>query len=298
MKRPDTDRRNRKRTPRFLRQQVTVTGSVECGGHSLAGRILDTNDGGWGVELPEAIPLGSLVSVAGDAIKEATGQIQVRAQVVWCIEKGGHAWRVGLRHAAAAQEATSETHPESNLAGVDHYEVMQLSPNADQDTVHRVYRLLAQRFHPDNQESGDSEAFRRLLEAYKVLGDPEKRAGYDADHQSLRRRRWKIFDQPKVAQGIEAEKRKRAGILGLLYAKRSNEPAQPAMTLFEIEDLLGVPREHLEFSLWYLKENSLISRADNAKYGITIAGVNEYERQGPVPLRPDRLLPEPSPHAA
>ena len=34
---------------------------------------------------------------------------------------------------------------------IDYYEVLQISPNADPDTVHRVYRLLAQRFHPDNQ---------------------------------------------------------------------------------------------------------------------------------------------------
>ena len=62
----------------------------------------------------------------------------------------------------------------------DFYEVLQISPNADPDTVHRVYRLLAQRFHPDNQSTGDSEKFRMLTEAYQVLGDPERRAEYGA----------------------------------------------------------------------------------------------------------------------
>jgi curved DNA-binding protein CbpA len=173
--------------------------------------------------------------------------------------------------------------------------VLQLSPNADQDTVHRVYRLLAQRYHPDNAETGDTETFRRLTEAYRVLGDPERRAGYDADHQLMRRLRWKIFDQPKAAQGVEAEKRKRQGILGLLYSKRCNEPAQPAMSLFDLEDLLGVPREHLEFALWYLKEQTLITRTDNARYAITVRGVEEFEKAGVMPLREDHLLPEPSP---
>ena len=37
----------------------------------------------------------------------------------------------------------------------DYYEVLQISPNADPDTVHRVYRFLAARFHPDNQKSGN-----------------------------------------------------------------------------------------------------------------------------------------------
>ena len=56
---------------------------------------------------------------------------------------------------------------------VDYYEVLQISPNADQETVHRVYRLQAQRFHPDNQETGNAEAFRSISDAYQALGDPE-----------------------------------------------------------------------------------------------------------------------------
>ena len=48
----------------------------------------------------------------------------------------------------------------------DHYETLQISPNADPDTIHRVYRLLAQRFHPDNQETGDTARFRQITEAY------------------------------------------------------------------------------------------------------------------------------------
>lgn len=41
---------------------------------------------------------------------------------------------------------------------VDYYEVLQISPNADADTIQRVFRLLAQRFPPDNAESGTSSS--------------------------------------------------------------------------------------------------------------------------------------------
>ena len=78
---------------------------------------------------------------------------------------------------------------------VDYYETLQISPNADQDTVHRVYRLLAQRFHPDNRDTGNTEIFRQLTEAYQALSDPERRAGYDVHHREARRLTWKIFDQ-------------------------------------------------------------------------------------------------------
>lgn len=32
----------------------------------------------------------------------------------------------------------------------DHYEALQISQNAEPETISRVFRLFAQRFHPDN----------------------------------------------------------------------------------------------------------------------------------------------------
>jgi curved DNA-binding protein CbpA len=48
---------------------------------------------------------------------------------------------------------------------VDYYDVLQVSSNAEPETIHRVYRLLAQRFHPDNHETGDDARFRAIQEA-------------------------------------------------------------------------------------------------------------------------------------
>jgi curved DNA-binding protein len=160
---------------------------------------------------------------------------------------------------------------------VDHYEILQVSPNADLDTIHRVYRILAQRFHPDNRDTGDSDTFRALTEAYRILSDPEQRAGFDIEHRSTRKLTWKIFDQTTSAQGVEAERRKRAGILSLLYRKRICQDDCPTMNLKDFEELLGVPKEHLEFTLWYLKESQFVSRQDNGRYAITLKGVDEAE---------------------
>ena len=54
---------------------------------------------------------------------------------------------------------------------VDYYEFLQISPNADLETIHRVYRFLAARLHPDNPGSGDSEQFRLLKAAHDVLSE-------------------------------------------------------------------------------------------------------------------------------
>lgn len=181
---------------------------------------------------------------------------------------------------------------------IDHYETLQISPNAEMETVHRVYRILAQRYHPDNRETGDTETFRLVSEAFRVLGDPQQRACYDVVHRETRRLTWKIFDQSNSTQGVEAEKRKRQGILSLLYRKRLLDPEQPSITLREFEELLGVPKEHLEFSLWYLKESQYVQRTDNGRHAITLRGVelaeSFLEQSAPVrSTQPILLSPRP-----
>jgi curved DNA-binding protein CbpA len=42
------------------------------------------------------------------------------------------------------------TEKDTPAEAVDYYEFLQISPNADADTIHRVYRFLAARLHPDN----------------------------------------------------------------------------------------------------------------------------------------------------
>lgn len=161
---------------------------------------------------------------------------------------------------------------------VDHYEILQISPNADPDTIHRVFRILAQRFHPDNLETGNAESFRKISDAYHVLADPERRAAFDVLHRETRRVTWKIFDQSNSIQGFESERRKRYGVLSLLYRQRLGDPAQPSLTLHDFEELLGVPKEHLEFSLWYLKEAQYVQRTDNGRHTITLKGVDLAEQ--------------------
>src|SRR5215207_1656955 len=83
---------------------------------------------------------------------------------------------------------------------VDYYEVLQVSDGAEPETINRIYRTLAQRYHPDNRETGNEARFREITEAYHVLSNPEKRARYDATNEKRRKDRWRI-----VAEGVESE---------------------------------------------------------------------------------------------
>jgi len=172
---------------------------------------------------------------------------------------------------------------------VDHYEALQLSPSADPDTVERVYRLLAKRYHPDNAASGDRDRFGEVRDAYEVLSDPETRAAYDARYEQERSQQWKIFDQSKAEDDRDDDKRLFHGILSLLYVARRRDPDHAGMAPAHLERMLGVPAEHLEFPLWYLKQRGYIEILDNGLMAISVDGIDELG-SGALTLPANRLI--------
>jgi len=171
---------------------------------------------------------------------------------------------------------------------VDHYDVLQVSVTAEPETIHRVYRMLAQRYHPDNSETGDAGRFRQVAEAYRVLSDPEERAKYDATHEGQRRERWKLADLSSSADDdFLLEQRVRMTVLEVLYTKRRVEPHEPGLFHIDLEKLTGRPREHLEFTIWYLIQKKFVARTDNSLLMITADGVDfvEKENQAVSPTR-------------
>ena len=162
----------------------------------------------------------------------------------------------------------------------DFYEILQISPRADQETIERVYRLLAKRYHPDNKVTGDEQKFNMLISAYRVLSDPEKRAAYDASHESASTQEWGQYLQMSPGGGAEQDIRINQAVLSLLYKARRRDAEKPAIGVVEIEKLLGVPEQHLSFHIWYLKEKKWIRREETGGFSITVDGVDEMIRKG------------------
>jgi curved DNA-binding protein CbpA len=161
---------------------------------------------------------------------------------------------------------------------VDYYEVLQVSVNAEPETVHRVYRMLAQRYHPDNVETGDENRFRLLTEAYQTISDPEQRVRYDVRYQQAREDRWRIASEGvELRSGFEHARVIRNIVLEVLYTRRRLEPSKPGIFVMDLEKLTGTPREHLEFTVWYLAQKNLVQRTDNSMLAITADGVEYLE---------------------
>lgn len=172
----------------------------------------------------------------------------------------------------------------------DHYETLQISVNAEPETIHRVFRLFAQRFHPDNQETGNASRFRLIHEAYSVLSDPEKRAQYDIAHQQQRQQRWRLIASGAESENdFETEQIARLTLLEALYTQRRLEPTKPGIFSTELENLIGRPREHLEFTIWYLVQKKLVLRGDSSQLLITADGMDYLEQSYLTNLQRRRL---------
>jgi curved DNA-binding protein CbpA len=174
----------------------------------------------------------------------------------------------------------------------DYYEILQVSSRADADTIERVFRHLAKRYHPDNQDSGNADAFSELVDAYRVLSDPVERAKYDIGYERVRENRWRLFGQSAAESEIENDRRVRHAILSILYTARRNDPQSPGVGNVELERLLGCPDAIIRFHLWYLKEIALVERIVSGQIAITAGGVDRlFELGGPVRLGPYLLEP-------
>ncbi len=65
----------------------------------------------------------------------------------------------------------------------DYYDILGVSPIASRSEIKSAFRKLAKRYHPDKVEESRKKAaeetFKRIAEAYYVLGDPARRCEYD-----------------------------------------------------------------------------------------------------------------------
>lgn len=116
-----------------------------------------------------------------------------------------------------------------------------MSPSARASEIKSAFRRLAFRYHPDKNQSQEAKAlFQEISEAYDILGDPEKRAQYDA---RLANPFSDLLSEPVRRHRDPAYHRKRQG------APRAKEP--PASYL--------MMRDSLKYTIWISRIGLLAS---------------------------------------
>ena len=248
--------------------------SREGKSRSVEARGIDISSSGLGLECSCELKAGSIVLV-----QPREGLPARDCEVIHCTPFGDR-FRVGLEFREEARGDDGPRAPEAAQQGEpDYYEILQISRKADLQTINRVFRIMAVRFHPDNPETGDIEQFLRMQQAYNVLSDPERRREYDERVRDSEAAPRPIFALKDFVVGIEAEANRRLGMLALLYRQRQTVPDHPGVSLLDLEKEMGFPREYLTFTTWYLLAKEFVTVGDNSDYTITAAGADYVERK-------------------
>lgn len=76
-------------------------------------------------------------------------------------------------------EPTEPVTGSENEVAKNYYEVLGVPKDAKQEDVNSAFRNLAKQYHPDNDDTGNSEKFKIMSEAHFALERPDRRETYD-----------------------------------------------------------------------------------------------------------------------
>ena len=112
----------------------------------------------------------------------------------------------------------------------DLYEVLGVTKDASDKQIHRAYKKLARKFHPDvNPDNPEAEArFKEISAAHDVLGDATKRAEYD-EFQAMIASGWSGrpgpgaggFDPASGFDGFDPEGADLGDIFGQMFQRQA-----------------------------------------------------------------------------
>ena len=67
----------------------------------------------------------------------------------------------------------------------NYYTILGVNENASQDEIKKAYRTLSLKFHPDKNPSPEAtEIYKKINEAYDILGDEQNRRKYEMERQN------------------------------------------------------------------------------------------------------------------
>jgi curved DNA-binding protein CbpA len=107
---------------------------------------------------------------------------------------------------------------------VNPYDILQVSPKADDEVIRAAYRSLMQRYHPDKNPHDEQAAEKSasITQAYELLSDPQRKAALDAAISAEN-----AMKRNAVAHGGQALRHARP-------AKQADHPSRPRALLLPV----------------------------------------------------------------
>jgi curved DNA-binding protein len=178
---------------------------------------------------------------------------------------------------------------------IDHYEILHVTPQCDATALEAAYRFYAKMYHPDHVDTADVEKFNEVIAAYRTLRDPALRAKYDISHAARRPRAHQARD---TRQGDDDSALNDADmqekVLVYLYKRRRENPADPGLGSYMLQEFMGCSVNHFEFHMWYLREKGFLGVTEQGTYAITIQGIDHVITQSRQSATEKLLLAETS----
>ncbi len=170
---------------------------------------------------------------------------------------------------------------------VDYYDLLQVDPGCDARLLEMAYHHLAKIYHPDHAETADADKFNAVVEAYRVLRDPERRAEYDKEHGGAREGTASPSPRAPIDPELEIDEKTaihdaemHETILLHLYKRRREHPADPGVLGWLLLETLGCTEDQFEFHSWYLKSKGFVEITEQTELAITIEGVDRIIATG------------------
>jgi curved DNA-binding protein len=160
---------------------------------------------------------------------------------------------------------------------IDYYSIFKVRPTCSAKVLEAAYHRLAKMYHPDSAETADTAKFTAVLEAFRALRDPAKRAEYDRLYglQTGQAGTRDVFgemdiDEATALSDADAQVR----ILLYLYKKRREQAQDAGIAGFYLQQALECSAEHFEFHVWYLKAKGFVDSTEQGTLAITIDGID------------------------
>lgn len=165
----------------------------------------------------------------------------------------------------------------------DHYEVLEIDPRSDSETIQRAYLALSSKFDPRNGLTGNKAKFDAVNTAFEVLSDPDLRQqfnklkGISDEHGGPKFSGLPFFDALGKDVGL------RTALLCILYDRRRTKPFTPSLSMRHVENMLNAKNEQLVLAVWYLKQKGLAENDDKSSLQISVEGMDFLEHNPPSP---------------